>query len=157
MPSGAIDVEAVRAYVAERDVPCPGCGYNLRGLTGERCPECNEALEVRIGLAEPRMGAFIACVVGLAVGAGAAGLWELGALVMCLRLGWPGGREVFWIMGYPPLMLMLEGAALWWLVSAAGRRWLRSRPPGGARAAALGAWGLTMGLFIVWLLGVLRI
>jgi hypothetical protein len=24
----------------ERDIPCPGCGYNLRGLESPTCPEC---------------------------------------------------------------------------------------------------------------------
>jgi len=27
-------------HLADRDTPCAACGYNLRGLTGDRCPEC---------------------------------------------------------------------------------------------------------------------
>lgn len=27
-------------YLADRDVRCPGCGYNLRGLEEGTCPEC---------------------------------------------------------------------------------------------------------------------
>ncbi|MEX2218097.1 MAG: hypothetical protein WD749_04995 [Phycisphaerales bacterium] len=27
-------------FLAERDFPCPGCGYNLRGLEANVCPEC---------------------------------------------------------------------------------------------------------------------
>lgn len=37
----------------ERDVACPRCGYNLRGLTTARCPECGFAFtfdELRTGL-----------------------------------------------------------------------------------------------------------
>ena len=34
-PSPAIDV----------DIFCPTCGYNLRGLTGNRCPECGGDIE----------------------------------------------------------------------------------------------------------------
>lgn len=30
----------LRALLADRDVACPGCGYNLRGLAGEVRPEC---------------------------------------------------------------------------------------------------------------------
>ena len=31
----------IRAMVRDRGVPlCPGCGYNLHGLSGGRCPEC---------------------------------------------------------------------------------------------------------------------
>lgn len=32
--------ELCRVYLADIDVPCPSCGYNLRGSDGERCPEC---------------------------------------------------------------------------------------------------------------------
>jgi hypothetical protein len=28
------------AWFAEHDVACPACGYNLRGLRSDRCPEC---------------------------------------------------------------------------------------------------------------------
>ncbi|NBC10209.1 MAG: hypothetical protein GVY24_00555 [Planctomycetes bacterium] len=28
------------ALLRDHDVPCPGCGYNLRGLSAARCPEC---------------------------------------------------------------------------------------------------------------------
>jgi hypothetical protein len=35
-------------FLAERDVACPGCSYNLRGLNAARCPECGLALSVRM-------------------------------------------------------------------------------------------------------------
>lgn len=34
--------QVLRDYLAERDEPCRTCGFNLRGLTYERCPECGE-------------------------------------------------------------------------------------------------------------------
>ncbi len=34
----------------ELDIYCQKCGYNLRGLTAERCPECGRSLE---GLRSP--------------------------------------------------------------------------------------------------------
>ncbi len=39
---------AVREYVRDRDVACPGCGYNVRGLEGDACPECGRGLRVEI-------------------------------------------------------------------------------------------------------------
>jgi hypothetical protein len=30
-------------FLAEHDVPCPRCGYNLRGLGEPLCPECGAA------------------------------------------------------------------------------------------------------------------
>ena len=34
----------VVAVSGEEDLFCPGCGYSLRGATGERCPECGYSL-----------------------------------------------------------------------------------------------------------------
>lgn len=39
--------EMLRRYLADHDAPCPACGYNLRGLEGETCPECGEAVALR--------------------------------------------------------------------------------------------------------------
>ncbi|MEM8758677.1 MAG: hypothetical protein AAGF47_12970 [Planctomycetota bacterium] len=36
----------LRAYLAERDVPCPGCGYNLRGVRETVCPECGDLISL---------------------------------------------------------------------------------------------------------------
>lgn len=47
------DDELVAEYLRYRDVPCPGCGYDLRGLGGRICPECGAALQlqlVRVGM-----------------------------------------------------------------------------------------------------------
>lgn len=35
---------ALRAYLAEHDASCPDCAYQLHGLLGDTCPECNRAL-----------------------------------------------------------------------------------------------------------------
>jgi hypothetical protein len=42
------DTSLLASFLADRDVPCPGCGYNLRGLLGSRCPECGEAIELDV-------------------------------------------------------------------------------------------------------------
>ncbi len=41
-------------FLAERDVPCPNpnCNFNLRGLTGTTCPECQEPLGLSLRRAE---------------------------------------------------------------------------------------------------------
>ncbi len=36
------------SYLRDRDVPCPGCGYNLRGITTDRCPECSRAIALHV-------------------------------------------------------------------------------------------------------------
>ncbi len=67
------DNEGLRQHLADRDLPCPGCGYNLRGLPDPVCPECRQELQLTVGLVEPRLGALIAGVGSLCAGAGAAG------------------------------------------------------------------------------------
>ncbi len=38
------------AFLADRDVPCPMCGYNLRNLTRPQCPECRKDLALTVGV-----------------------------------------------------------------------------------------------------------
>lgn len=38
------------AFLAQHDVACPDCDYNLRGLDKPRCPECGAALTVTVTL-----------------------------------------------------------------------------------------------------------
>jgi len=40
------DQTALREYLAEQDVTCPNCGYNLRGLSASKCPECGSAPDI---------------------------------------------------------------------------------------------------------------
>lgn len=61
---------SLAAYLADRDEACPSCGYNLRGLTSDRCPECMTELVLRVAMAEPRLGLFLSTVVAWSLGAG---------------------------------------------------------------------------------------
>ena len=74
-------------FLRGRDVSCPGCGYNLRDLASDRCPECGQELEVGLRLVEPRQGPLIAGLVGLAAGAGLGGLLLIYALIMTFLMG----------------------------------------------------------------------
>lgn len=53
------DQSELLRLLADRSIGCPGCGYNLRGLTATACPECNSPLMLRVAPAMPRMAAFI--------------------------------------------------------------------------------------------------
>ena len=75
---------ALVEYLRERDVACPLCGYNLRGLTAARCPECGRGLHLSVGLTEPRIGAWVTCLVGVTASAGL-GLLATAAIV---QNGW---------------------------------------------------------------------
>lgn len=42
------DQALLLTYLADRDTPCPGCGYNLRGLKEDACPECSGPVALAI-------------------------------------------------------------------------------------------------------------
>lgn len=110
------DREMLKLYLADRDVPCPGCKYNLRGLRDERCPECNSDLAIAVGLVEPKQAAFLAGAVALGAGVGfhAMILVWLVWIKTVNRAGPP--TDEAWPL---PIGLVLCGGGLWW--------WLRAR------------------------------
>ena len=65
---GDTGADVLRTYLSERDAPCPGCGYNLRGLVGETCPECGIALDLdlkRDGVLPARRGLLLLLLLWL--------------------------------------------------------------------------------------------
>ncbi len=137
--------QALELFLAHRDVPCPGCEYNLRGLTGETCPECGEALELRVGMVEPKLGSFITGLIGLACGAGFHAMVLLWAVsLMVRRQGGPSLRDV----GLLTVGFVLCGTCLaLWL---RGRSRVRKSPPNLRYSLVAGCWLLsllTAGLF----------
>ena len=65
------EAERLAGYLKGRDAPCPGCGYNLRDLIGDRCPECAESLTVvKIIYHAPRasVASLVVGYIGLAAG-----------------------------------------------------------------------------------------
>ena len=144
------DAGLLQAFLAERDCACPGCGYNLRMLESNRCPEC--AMEVQLGvhLTEPRLGVLITGVVALAAGAGFGGLLVGYALLKMLRYGFPGpnGDRFLLVTG---TIAVVHGLLLWiWL-----RCWkdIRNWPARMGVTLALACWLLPlMGLLaaFVW-------
>ena len=107
------DELALVEFLRERDVECPLCGYNLRQLQRARCPECGRDLELRVGLAEPRQGAWLMAQVAV-TGAGGIGLI---ALVSCTMHGWPDARRFQWVMNlqfaYYLAAIPIAAALLW--------------------------------------------
>lgn len=65
-----IDDQRLTAYLADQNIPCPSCKYNLRGLKGNCCPECSQELVLSVQLLEPRMGPFLAVCLALGGGLG---------------------------------------------------------------------------------------
>ena len=79
------DQDWLVAFLRDRDVPCPLCGYNLRGLTSDRCPECGREVRLSVGMADPYLRYWIALAISTFAAAGVGVLFA----ILLLREGWP--------------------------------------------------------------------
>lgn len=41
-------LESRRLFLESRDIPCPACRYNLRGVAAESCPECGSPIVLQL-------------------------------------------------------------------------------------------------------------
>jgi hypothetical protein len=114
------DRDIIVRVLAEHDLACPSCGYNLRGLTNVNCPECNQRLVLRVGLAEPRIGSFVAGLVAIAGGLGFCTiLFAYFVVYFASRYG-RGGPPLTGVVPLP-IGMLIGGAMLWWWVKRRGR------------------------------------
>jgi hypothetical protein len=67
MPS---ESELLKAYLADRDVPCPGCGYSLKGCASDTCPECGNEIRITVDQRVGRLGPFVIGLSGIMFGLG---------------------------------------------------------------------------------------
>jgi hypothetical protein len=144
--------EFLRAFLDQRDISCPCCSYNLRDLKFERCPECNQPLQLQVGLLHPRLAWFIAGLIGIGMNLGFCALilgWVLFILLFKRRSGIPPRSDLV------PLALGTVAAALvLWL-------WVRSRPKLAPKGLSL-RWFLALTatafcfLFTLWFFAVAR-
>lgn len=127
------------AYLKDHDSPCPGCGYNLRGVEAEVCPECGRAIRLReLRRAEehrawraarlPSDRAGVAGVIGALMGAA-----YVGAMLIASRIGlalFPWSRATIYALGAAVVVEVALAAALSypgrgrWRVVACVAAWL---------------------------------
>ena len=145
------DSDSLVAFLATRDLPCPGCDYSLRGLTSDRCPECHRALVLTISLAEPPIVQFVVAVVGLAACgiAFAAGL-ALVFVVSIVEYDFPEGRDAIVLLWGPAAGLVADAGAVVWLLLPARRRWFGKQRPLRRGTVALGCWALSVAALAAW-------
>jgi hypothetical protein len=146
---GPGEQDMLRLHLTERDTPCPGCGYNLRGLAGSVCPECAQEVRLAVALSEPRLGPYLGAVIGVSMAA--APPTVLLAAVAYISLtdnGTPSGPEVWPFVWWPMIFAAVGWVLLGELVGRKGRiRFLKLRRPWGAAGLA---WALAIVPFIVW-------
>jgi hypothetical protein len=147
----AEEPDQLRQFLANLDTPCPSCDYNLRGLLSDRCPECNQRLVLRVGLAEPRQRAFIAALLGLAVGAGFNGLLLLYFVFMILVIRRsPGGAGRFFLATGLSILILAPSLVL--LISK--RRAFQRRSDAFKRNVIILSWLLTLAGFAAFTISV---
>lgn len=103
-------------FLHDRDVPCPGCGQNLRGALSDTCAACGEALVLRVSVAEPKLAAFVTGVVGLSLGLGFGALMFFLMIIDTFRKGYMRWEEI----------LVTGGAGLAGAAALGAWIWLRS-------------------------------
>ncbi len=82
-------------FLRGRDVPCPLCGYNLRDLTQQQCPECRHGLLLTVGVTKLRFLWFLLAMTACTFAGIAAGLTLIPTIVQ-----WLAGA------GRPPAVLV---------------------------------------------------
>jgi DNA-directed RNA polymerase subunit RPC12/RpoP len=133
--------DLLRRFLAGRDVVCPQCGYNLRDLMGDRCPECGEKIVLRVNLAEVKQKLLIAGLVGISAGVGLNGLLLIYVCIRCMIDGWRGGFDTRFTLINLIGFVAEAGALIFWLVC-----WRRIRRASAVRRSLLVmiCWGLTL-------------
>lgn len=99
-PPADRDHQVLRDLLADRDIACERCGYNLRGVTAGECPECGAALRLPDSLTSLRgygpgsilvwvfplvwvlLGTIFNAIIYIRVGAGLGAAFDLGTIVL---------------------------------------------------------------------------
>lgn len=137
----------LRQLLADRDVDCPVCRYNLRGLRSDHCPECGAHLDLRVGSIDLKLGPWLGLLlsVGLPFGFFAIFLLIILAFNLAGRMTTPA--EIVWLF---LLGTAVFGAALGAVVHRRRVMWRKSP----ARQRRFAAWASLLSwlaaLLLIW-------
>jgi hypothetical protein len=152
------DEQLLKSYLADRDEACPACGYNLRGLASDACPECRQALRLSVVLERPVTKEWFTTIIPLwIVGGGATVAMAIVFVVAGDRLlpellrlfrGRSGDEELWMLIVYPTAVALMLTPPAWKLSRAKGRRWFTTTP----RQLLVRNWSLAMsiGAVVIW-------
>lgn len=146
---------ALYEHLASRDVRCPDCGYNLRGLRANRCPECSFGLALTLEGEGAAGFGFMAVMGGLLAGAGSAVvlLGLLITLTVWLGEGLPPAQ--FFVI---PTVVFAVGAPLAGLLAKrSGQAWFKRQSLGLRAWLVILAWCYPIAAILLYVFAVLNI
>jgi len=137
-------------YLRDNDVACPACGYNLRGLTGAACPECNNQLTLGVNLARPRTGLLLWAIVPASTVGGVSLVFSMFVWIVLLSGANLAGEGLFWFAVYPHIAFVLLLPPSIHLMTRPGQRWFSKCPRERAEKHAALLAATAAGIFAVW-------
>ncbi|MCZ6834659.1 MAG: hypothetical protein O7G85_02700 [Planctomycetota bacterium] len=101
------------AFLSERDVPCPGCAYNLRSILMNHCPECGMPLYLMVRGTHVSNGLQFARLLTMAL--------PLGFNLIFTMIGFVGAmfarswRDQDWVLlvGFAFFTILFMGGLTW--------------------------------------------
>lgn len=112
--------ELLTEFLAGRNVACPVCGYNLRGLASPICPECGAHLDLRVGSVDRRLGAWLTTLLSLALPFGFFGIGLIVIVVLSTYWGeWPSAEFMLAIT----CSTVAYGVLVWGILASRRRYW----------------------------------
>ncbi|MBX3315521.1 MAG: hypothetical protein KF902_01510 [Phycisphaeraceae bacterium] len=120
--------DPLATYLADRDVRCPSCGYNLRNLASSNCPQCGTSLSPHLctDAARDRRRSFCTIMLSIPLGTFATVLLFDLALVLNGSVFRVSGNQHLWaLVAYPATMACVFAALLAALLSPRGKRWFQ--------------------------------
>jgi len=134
--------------LAERDVGCPRCGYNLRGNRSAVCPECGATITIdNLINRPPRVDLSWAMLFAAVAGGLPDSIRNWWELIVLRRIEYgsvldPGWR---WVIGWISRAYWLSLIPVLVLLLLSRRRFVRLHP-------AI-RWGVAIATTLLWLLG----
>lgn len=141
--------EGLREFLAARDVPCPGCDYNLRGLEDDRCPECGVGLRLPLEVPDPGLGLYVATIIPVA---GLAAFLLLVIAVSVLRFSRDGVVEFVLSVALSSAVVVMSVSVVWRLCRRSGRVWFQANPVETRVGLACLSWFMAVVSLVVFVL-----
>ncbi|HWB18976.1 MAG TPA: hypothetical protein VG711_01655 [Phycisphaerales bacterium] len=161
MTIGRSESELIRMYLESRTVGCPACNHNLRGATGEACPECGTALRLNLNAGMRGIGPWLTGLLAVALPMGFSLIFGLIGAIGGWR-AWKLQGQSTYISPWAPqdwkTVGIFAGEAvvcailLTWVVRRRGRVMERPRIEQWVRAAGLAVFMavLQVGVLYLW-------